>query len=78
MLFKSVFTAALFTALIPGFLHAQSIVKRDAAIEQMVRQVSADSLKSYINKMVSFGTRNTLSSTTDKNRGIGAACEWEV
>lgn len=78
MLFKSVFTAALFTALIPGFLHAQSIVKRDAAIEQMVRQVSADSLKSYINKMVSFGTRNTLSSTTDKNRGIGAAREWVV
>ena len=26
--------------------------------------------------MVSFGTRNTLTSTTDKNRGIGAARNW--
>jgi hypothetical protein len=78
MLLRSVFTVALFIAGTPGFSHAQMIVKRDAAIEQMVKQVSADSLKSYINKMVSFGTRNTLSSTTDKGRGIGAAREWVV
>jgi hypothetical protein len=55
---------------------AQTIIQRDPAIESMVRMVSADSLKSYIEKMVSFGTRNTLSSTTDKNRGIGAARNW--
>jgi len=57
---------------------AQTIVQRDAAIEQMVAEVSADSLRSYINKMVSFGTRHTLSSTTDKSRGIGAARQWVV
>jgi hypothetical protein len=55
---------------------AQTIIQRDAEIEAMVKEISADSLKSYINKMVSFGTRNTLSSTTDKRRGIGAAREW--
>ena len=55
---------------------AQTIIQRDPAIERMVTEVSSDSLKSYITKMVSFGTRNTLSSTTDKNRGIGAARNW--
>ena len=57
-------------------LMAQTIIQRDALIESMVKEVSADSLKSYITKMVSFGTRNTLTSTTDKNRGIGAARNW--
>jgi hypothetical protein len=58
--------------------HTQTIIQRDTEIEAMVREVSADSLKSYINKMVSFGTRHTASSTTDKQRGIGAAREWVV
>ena len=57
---------------------AQTIMHRDPQIEAMVKQVSADSLKAYINKLVSFGTRSTLSSTTDKKRGIGAAREWVV
>ncbi|MEN9486880.1 MAG: hypothetical protein RIR56_568, partial [Bacteroidota bacterium] len=39
-------------------------------------QVSADSLKSHINKLVSFGTRHTMSSTTDAKKGIGAARNW--
>jgi Zn-dependent M28 family amino/carboxypeptidase len=58
--------------------NAQTIVQRDVAVEHMVSNVSADSLRSYIRKLVSFGTRNTLSSTTDKKRGIGAAREWVV
>lgn len=57
---------------------AQTIINRDVQIEAMVKQVSSDSLKTYINKLVSFGTRSTLSSTTDKKRGIGAAREWVV
>lgn len=55
---------------------AQTIIQRDPEIEAMVKEVSADSLKSYVSKMVSFGTRNTLSSTTNKNQGIGAARNW--
>ena len=55
---------------------AQTIIQRDPDIEQMVKEVSADSLHSYIQKMVSFGTRNTLSTQTDPNRGIGAARNW--
>ena len=38
---------------------AQKIINRDMQIEQMVGEVSPDSLKAYINKMVSFGTSNT-------------------
>ncbi|HEV7620801.1 MAG TPA: peptidase M28, partial [Flavisolibacter sp.] len=58
------------------FSYAQTIINRDPEIEQMVKEISSDSLKSYINKLVSFTTRNTLSTTTDKNKGIGAAREW--
>jgi hypothetical protein len=54
----------------------QQTIIRDPEIEQMVREVSPDSLMSYIKTMVSFGTRNTLSSTTDPKRGIGAARNW--
>ncbi len=55
------------------FIFAQTTIKRDPAIEQMVKEISPDSLRSYIQTMVNFGTRNTLSTQTDKKRGIGAA-----
>ncbi len=55
---------------------AQTIVNRDPEIEKMVSEVSRDSLQSYINKLVGFGTRNTLSTQTDNKRGIGAARNW--
>jgi hypothetical protein len=57
---------------------AQTIIHRDPEIEQMVKEISADSLKSYIMKMVSFETRSTLSTIKDKKKGIGAAREWVV
>ncbi len=57
-------------------LSAQTIIHRDAQIAQMVKEVNADSLKSYIYKMVAFGTRNTLSNQSNANCGIGAARNW--
>lgn len=57
-------------------LFAQTIIQRDPQIEQMVKEVSSDSLRSYIQQMVSFGTRNTLSTQKDARRGIGAARNW--
>jgi hypothetical protein len=59
-------------------LFAQTIVQRDTEIEQMVKEISADSMHTYINQLVTFGTRSTLSTTTDKKRGIGSAREWVV
>ena len=44
-------------------LFSAKTVSRDAEIANYVSQVSADSLKSHINKLVSFGTRHTMSST---------------
>lgn len=73
---KLLFTGFFFSFLLST--SAQTIIQRDPEIEKMVKEVSPDSLKSYIIKMVGFGTRNTLSSTTDKKRGIGAAREWVV
>lgn len=63
----------LFTPLFP-----QTIIQRDPEIEKMVNEISKDSLESYVRKLVSFGTRNTLSTQTDPLRGIGAARNWVV
>lgn len=56
--------------------HSQTTIQRDPQIEKMVSEVSKDSLHSYVKSLVSFGTRNTLSSQTDPKRGIGAARNW--
>lgn len=71
---KKIFLAAILLFNAPSF--AQTIVQRDPEIEQMVKEVSPDSLKSYILQLVSFGTRNTLSTQKDPKRGIGAARNW--
>ncbi|MDQ3292806.1 MAG: M20/M25/M40 family metallo-hydrolase [Bacteroidota bacterium] len=55
---------------------AQTISRPDAAITQMVKEVSAQNLENTVRKLVSFETRHSLSSTTDKKRGIGAARNW--
>jgi len=57
---------------------AQTIIQRDPEIEKMVNAISSDSLKAYIQKMLSFGTRHTMSTVTDPKQGIGAAREWVV
>jgi len=67
---KTLLFALLFYA---TSLFSQTIIRRDPAIEQMVKQVSSDSLKLYILQMVSYGTRSTISTQTDKKKGIGAA-----
>ncbi len=65
----------LFTAT-SSSIFSQKIIQRDPVIESMVSEINSDSLKSHIQKLVSFGTRNTLSTTTDSKRGIGAARTW--
>jgi len=69
-----------FSILAAGVLNglAQTAPKNgaDPEIQKMVREVSAKNIQATILKLVSFGTRNTLSSQTDPNRGIGAARDW--
>ncbi|AKD02841.1 M28 family metallopeptidase [Pontibacter korlensis] len=55
---------------------AQEVVRQDDDIKKMINQISAENLEQLVRKMVSFGTRHTLSTTTSKKEGIGAAREW--
>ncbi|MEC5157555.1 M28 family metallopeptidase [Chryseobacterium sp. MP_3.2] len=50
--------------------------EKDAEILGYLNKVSKDSLKANVVKLVSFGTRHTLSSTTDNGKGVGAARNW--
>ena len=64
----------LFIIFFASHTNAQTIsIDRNETVVAMLDEISADSLKSYIQKMVSFGTRHTLSSQTNPKRGIGAA-----
>jgi hypothetical protein len=62
-------------ALLLGFAalatSASAVTPREAA-----DQVSQAQLRATVEKLVSFGTRHTLSSQTDPRRGIGAALKW--
>jgi acetylornithine deacetylase/succinyl-diaminopimelate desuccinylase-like protein len=46
------------------------------ALNQIVRQVSEQQLRSTVERLVGFGTRHTLSSQDHPTRGIGAALNW--
>jgi hypothetical protein len=50
----------------------------DSEISSLVKQVSADSIKSYIQKLVTFKTRHSMSDTVSSTTGIGAARRWVV
>ena len=45
-------------------------------IYDIIDAVSSDNIRQDIEKLVSFGTRHTLSDTLSKSRGIGAARRW--
>ena len=66
----------IFIVFITSNSFSQTTINRDPEIEKMVAEVSADSLQSYINTLVSFDTRNTLSTQTNPKKGIGAARNW--
>ncbi|HXT63177.1 MAG TPA: M28 family metallopeptidase [Pyrinomonadaceae bacterium] len=45
-------------------------------IPRIVSEINARNIEATIRKLVSFGTRNTLSEQNNPNRGIGAARDW--
>src|SRR5688572_21039461 len=51
-------------------------ITRNRDIAMIVQQIDAGNIERIIRKLVSFGTRNTLSSQDDPKRGIGAARDW--
>lgn len=52
------------------------IKARQPQIERIVQDISASRIDAYIRKLVSFGTRHTMSETESDTRGIGAARRW--
>jgi len=49
---------------------------RQADIDAIVRETSPQRIHAYVEKLVSFGTRHTMSETESGTRGIGAARRW--
>jgi hypothetical protein len=56
--------------------HAPSWWKPPADVRAMLRDISVRKLERHDRALVGFGTRHTLSSQDDPNRGIGAARDW--
>jgi hypothetical protein len=48
----------------------------DRELRAILREIDHNQIENTIRKLVSFGTRHTLSSQTDPVRGIGAATNW--
>jgi Zn-dependent M28 family amino/carboxypeptidase len=55
---------------------SQQPPETNAVVQGIVSEVSESNLRNLIDKLVSFGTRHTLSDTTSASRGIGAARRW--
>ncbi|GIQ59772.1 aminopeptidase [Flavobacterium collinsii] len=69
-IFYSIFTFLFFTQI------STSQIVEDPEIKKMISEIKAENLEATIHKLVSFGTRHTLSDTKSKTRGIGAAQQW--
>jgi len=53
-----------------------SQTSEDPEIKKMITEVKAENLEATVRKLVSFGTRHTLSDAKSKTKGIGAAQKW--
>lgn len=53
-----------------------SYAQKDEQLYDIIRSVRSERLEKDITKLVSFGTRHTLSDTVSETRGIGAARRW--
>lgn len=72
------FIFILLILLSPAIYAQQALVSTtpDAKIEKILSEISASNIEANIRKLVSFGTRHTLSSQDDPSRGVGAARIW--
>ena len=55
---------------------AKNIQRKKPQIEKIVKDISAKRIEVYINKLVGFGTRHSMSDTISDTAGIGAARRW--
>jgi len=73
---KTILLCAVLLLSAPSFVAQQRRQPVDPEIQKMIREVSAKNIEASIRKLVSFGTRNTLSEQDNPNRGVGAARDW--
>ena len=78
MKLKTLFLVSLciFISANDSFAQKKSKEKPNAEIQKMLKEVSAKNIETTIRKLVSFGTRNTLSEQDNPVRGIGAARDY--
>jgi hypothetical protein len=76
--YHPVFNAMCFSAPWPSANIGKPVSPQrpDAELHSLLSQVNSTRIEEIIRKLVSFGTRHTLSSQTDPARGIGAARDW--
>lgn len=72
-MFKNLFFSILLFSSLPIFSQQQAPPQVDLRMYDIIDEISADSIEADIQKLVSFGTRNTFSDTVSDTRGIGAA-----
>jgi Zn-dependent M28 family amino/carboxypeptidase len=53
-----------------------NLARHQPEIDKIVSEISPQRIEGYIKKLVSFGTRHTMSDATSETRGIGAARRW--
>ncbi|AHJ97164.1 leucine aminopeptidase-related protein [Hymenobacter swuensis DY53] len=61
---------------VPALAQTKPATTPNPLILKMVEEISEKNLRDDIDKLVSFGTRHTLSDTKSKKRGIGASRNW--
>ena len=71
----SILSLCLCVSVVNAFAQ-KSKEKPNEEIAKMLKEVSAKRIETDIRKLVSFGTRNTLSEQDNPTRGIGAARDW--
>ena len=76
VLFLSVVFLPVLSLPVSNAQQVQISPKLNPQIEKIIGDISAKNIENNIRKLVSFGTRHTLSSQDDPNRGIGAARRW--
>jgi hypothetical protein len=70
------FAAVAFSAAGPSLAQRSRPAIAPVPVRQIADDVSQQSLRAMVERLVSFGTRHTLSSQTDPRRGIGASLRW--
>ncbi|MBU2666787.1 M28 family metallopeptidase [Actinoplanes bogorensis] len=74
--FLTASAAAAAAPLVAGETAKAAKSRPDPELRKILREIDADRIEGIVRKLVSFGTRHTLSSQDDPVRGIGAARDW--